>query len=104
MTTLGRGPDGDYINSAELDFWQVWHEVAAAYHLDPERTLLCGYSMGGLGTNQLAMAHPDLFAKAVTLAGAVGNVPSPRSSIPRPFPAATGPPRPSCRCPTVVSG
>ena len=76
VTTLGRGPDGDYINSAELDFWQVWHEVAATYTLDPERTLLCGYSMGGLGTNQLAMAHPDLFAKAVTLAGAVGNVPS----------------------------
>ncbi|HWC33506.1 MAG TPA: peptidase [Mycobacteriales bacterium] len=76
VTTLGRGPDGDYFDYAELDFWQVWHAVATAFSLDPERTLLCGYSMGGLGTNQLAMAHPDLFAKAVTLAGAVGNVPA----------------------------
>jgi pimeloyl-ACP methyl ester carboxylesterase len=76
VTTLGRGPDGDYFDYAELDFWQVWHSVAAAFSLDPERTLLCGYSMGGLGTNALAMAHPDLFAKAVTLAGAVGDVPT----------------------------
>jgi pimeloyl-ACP methyl ester carboxylesterase len=76
VTTLGRGPDGDYFDYAELDFWQVWHAVAGAFDLDPNRTVLCGYSMGGLGTNQLAMAHPDLFAKAVTLAGAVGNVPS----------------------------
>jgi pimeloyl-ACP methyl ester carboxylesterase len=76
VTTLGRGPDGDYFDYAELDFWQVWHSVAAHFALDPERTVLCGYSMGGLGTNALAMAHPDLFAKAVTLAGAVGNVPA----------------------------
>ncbi|MGN6474167.1 MAG: prolyl oligopeptidase family serine peptidase [Mycobacteriales bacterium] len=74
VTTLGRGPDGDYFDYAQLDFWQVWHAVAEAFSLDPERTILCGYSMGGLGTNALAIAHPDLFAKAVTLAGAVGNV------------------------------
>jgi poly(3-hydroxybutyrate) depolymerase len=76
VTTLGRGPDGNYFDDAELDFWQVWHEVAAAYRLKPNRTVLSGYSMGGIGTNQLAMAHPDLFARAVTLAGGVGNVPS----------------------------
>jgi poly(3-hydroxybutyrate) depolymerase len=76
VTTLGRGPDGNYFDSAELDFWQVWHSVAAVYRLNPNRTVISGYSMGGIGTNQIAMAHPDLFAAAVTLAGAVGNVPS----------------------------
>jgi pimeloyl-ACP methyl ester carboxylesterase len=76
VTTLGRGPDGNYFDDAELDFWQVWHQVATAYRVDPDRTILAGYSMGGIGTNQLAMEHPDLFAKAVTLAGAVGDVPS----------------------------
>jgi poly(3-hydroxybutyrate) depolymerase len=76
VTTLGRGPDGNYWDYAELDFWQVWHQVAADFRLDPNRTVLSGYSMGGIGTNQLAMEHPDLFAKAVTLAGGVGNVPT----------------------------
>lgn len=79
VTTLGRGPDGNYFDTAELDFWQVWHSVAAAYRLNPNRTVLSGYSMGGIGTNQLSMEHPDLFAAAVTLAGAVGDVPSLRN-------------------------
>jgi pimeloyl-ACP methyl ester carboxylesterase len=76
VTTLGRGPDGNFWDYAELDFWQVWHQVASDFTLDPNRTVLCGYSMGGIGTNQLAMEHPDLFAKAVTLAGGVGDVPT----------------------------
>jgi predicted esterase len=75
-TTLGRGPDGFYYDTAQLDFWQVWHAVAATYRLNPNRTVLSGYSMGGIGTNEIAMAHPDLFARAVTLAGAVGDVAS----------------------------
>jgi poly(3-hydroxybutyrate) depolymerase len=76
VTTLGRGPDGNYWDYAELDFWQVWHQVASAFTVDPNRTVLSGYSMGGIGTNQIATEHPDLFAKAVTLAGAVGDVPT----------------------------
>jgi hypothetical protein len=74
VSTLGRGPDGGYSDYAELDFWQAWHSAAAAFSLDPDRTVLSGYSMGGIGTNQLAMEHPDLFASAVTLAGGVGDV------------------------------
>ncbi|HWB65403.1 MAG TPA: peptidase [Mycobacteriales bacterium] len=76
VTPLGRGPDGNYWDYAELDFWQVWHAVAKAYRLNPNRTILSGYSMGGIGTNSLAMAHPDLFAKAVSLAGGIGTDPS----------------------------
>jgi poly(3-hydroxybutyrate) depolymerase len=76
VSPLGRGPDGVYYDSAELDFWQVWHAVAAAYRLSPNRTVLSGYSMGGIGANQLAMEHPDLFARSVTLAGGVGDIPA----------------------------
>jgi hypothetical protein len=75
VTTLGRGPDGNYFDYAELDYWQAWHAAAEAFALDPDRTILSGYSMGGIGTNQLAMAHPDLYARAVSLAGGVGDVP-----------------------------
>ena len=74
VTTLGRGPDGFYYGTAQLDFWEVWNRVAAGYRLDPERTVIAGYSMGGYGTNQIATYHPDLFAKAVVLAGASGAV------------------------------
>jgi len=76
VTTLGRGPSGFYNNDAQLDFWQVWHDVATHFSLDPGRTVLSGYSMGGIGTYALAEAHPDLFARAVGLAGALaGNTP-----------------------------
>ncbi|MDQ1466728.1 MAG: hypothetical protein QOH10_1143, partial [Actinomycetota bacterium] len=68
-TTLGRGPDGWYYEAAELDFWEVWHALAASYHLDPDRTVLSGYSMGGWATYKLGLSYPDLFAKAVVMAG-----------------------------------
>ena len=68
VTTLGRGPDGWYLDEAELDFWEVWNRTAAAFTLDPERTVLSGYSMGGYGTYRLGLTYPDLFAKAVALA------------------------------------
>jgi pimeloyl-ACP methyl ester carboxylesterase len=76
VSPLGRGPDGNYFGTAELDFWQVWHAVWLAYNLDPQRTVLAGYSMGGVGANQLAMEHPDLFARSITLAGGIGNIDS----------------------------
>lgn len=75
VTTLGRGPDGQYEGLAELDFWEVWGRVASGFRLDPERTVIAGYSMGGFGTTKLATQHPDLFAKAVTLAGSLGDYP-----------------------------
>jgi hypothetical protein len=68
-TTLGRGPDGWYYDEAELDFWQVWHSLATSYRLDPDRTVLSGYSMGGWATYKLGLSYPDLFAKAVVMAG-----------------------------------
>jgi pimeloyl-ACP methyl ester carboxylesterase len=68
-TTLGYGPDGWYFDEAENDFWSVWRSIGAAYRLDPERTVISGYSMGGYASYKLGLAYPDLFAKAMPLAG-----------------------------------
>src|SRR5436305_3807008 len=70
-TTLGRGPDGWYYDEAEVDFWEVWNRIAAAYKLDPTRTAISGYSMGGFGTYKLGLSYPSLFARAVPIAAAV---------------------------------
>lgn len=68
-TTLGRGPDGWYHDEAEVDFWQVWHELAKSYTLDPSETVLSGYSMGGYAAYKLGFEYPDLFAHSLALEG-----------------------------------
>ena len=69
-TTLGRGPDGYYRQEAELDFWEVWRTLGRTYSLDPDRTIIGGYSMGGFGAFNMGLDHPDLFAGMVILASA----------------------------------
>jgi hypothetical protein len=68
-TTLGFGADGWYFDEAEVDFWQVWRELAEAYTLDSTRTVISGYSMGGFASYKLGLTYPDLFAKAFPIAG-----------------------------------
>jgi len=68
-TTLGHGPDGWYLDEAEVDFWSVWRELAQAYRLATERTQVSGYSMGGYAAYKLGLQHPDLYAGAISLAG-----------------------------------
>ena len=69
-TTLGRGPDGYYRGVAELDFWEVWAALNRSYVLHPDHTIVAGYSMGGFGTFQFALDHPDVFAGMAVLASA----------------------------------
>lgn len=68
-TPAGRGPDGWYTDLAEADVFEVWADVARHYPLDPQRTAVSGYSMGGYGTFRLAARYPDLFGKAFTTVG-----------------------------------
>lgn len=70
-TTEGFGPAGWYYNEAETDFWQVWRALAQAYTLDPARTVITGYSMGGWASYKLAFEHPDDFAGAFSMDGPV---------------------------------
>lgn len=65
----GRSPSNPWYGDAELDFWEVWRDVAGSYALDPERTVISGYSMGGLGTFRIGLAYPSAFTQAVSVAG-----------------------------------
>jgi hypothetical protein len=68
-TTEGFGPDGWYFDEAEQDFWSVWHALAQSYRLDPTRTVMSGYSMGGWASYKLTLEHPDLYSQAMPLEG-----------------------------------
>jgi len=69
LTTEGRGPDGWYHDAAEVDLFEAWADVAARYDLDPARTTISGYSMGGYGTYRIASLYPDLFSGAFAIVG-----------------------------------
>jgi MYXO-CTERM domain-containing protein len=68
-TSESRGPDGWYYDSAEADVFEMWNDVAHHYLLDPTKTTLTGYSMGGYATYKLGTQFPDLFARAFVTVG-----------------------------------
>jgi hypothetical protein len=69
ISPSGRSPSNPWYTDAELDFWQVWRDVAAHFPLDPNRTVIAGYSMGGLGSLRLGLAYPAAFSQVVSIAG-----------------------------------
>lgn len=68
-TAMARGDDGWYQNEAEYDVFEMWNDIAYHYALDPNRTAITGYSMGGYATYRLGTLYPDLFGKAMTVVG-----------------------------------
>jgi pimeloyl-ACP methyl ester carboxylesterase len=70
-TTEGFGDGGWYFEAAQVDFWDVWHQLASDYDLNPDQTVMSGYSMGGFASYKLALEYPDLFAQAMPLEGPV---------------------------------
>ena len=72
VTPHARGPDGFYFDHAAADVFEVWADVARRYALDPDWTVIAGYSMGGYGAYKLASQFPDLFARAQTTVGPPG--------------------------------
>ena len=69
ITCECRGEDGWYQQEAEYDVFEMWNDVASHFTLDPDRTAINGYSMGGYATYRLATLYPDLFGKAFTIVG-----------------------------------
>jgi S-formylglutathione hydrolase FrmB len=69
VTPLGRGRS-HYESWGEGDVMQVLDDATRRFSVDPDRIVLGGYSMGGLGVYRLATVHPDRWATLVTWAGA----------------------------------
>jgi hypothetical protein len=74
LTPGGRGPDGFYAGIAEADTFEAWADVARHYALDPDWTVVTGYSMGGFGTYRLLARWPDLFSRGWSVVGVPGTV------------------------------
>jgi pimeloyl-ACP methyl ester carboxylesterase len=72
LSPLGRGHDGWYVDSSEVDVFEAWADAALHVRLDPDRTAISGYSMGGYATYRLGGLFPDLFAKGFTVVGPPG--------------------------------
>jgi hypothetical protein len=70
ITPEARGPAGGYTGYALADVFDVWNDVARRYKLDRGASVVTGYSMGGIGTFEIAELYPDLFAAAQATAGA----------------------------------
>ncbi|OGV64737.1 MAG: hypothetical protein A2498_13535 [Lentisphaerae bacterium RIFOXYC12_FULL_60_16] len=65
---FGRG-NTDYQGIGERDVLRVVSEMQTRYSIDPDRIVLSGLSMGGMGVWTLAAHHPDRFAGALIIAG-----------------------------------
>lgn len=48
---------------------EILEQIKKNYSIDENRLYLTGYSMGGYGTWNLLMNHPDMFAAAVPMCG-----------------------------------
>ena len=55
---------------AEQDVLDVVADATARFGVDPDRVVLTGYSLGGVGTFRLAQLYPDRWAGAVEIVGA----------------------------------
>ncbi len=71
-TPLAHGPDGWYHDQGESSVFEVWADVNRHFDLDPDRSYVSGYSMGGYGTYKLGVEYPDLWARAFTTVGPPG--------------------------------
>ena len=70
VTPLARGGNTWYLNEGERDVFEVWNRLADTYALDPDRTVVSGWSMGGVGTTRFATNYPHLFTGAAIISGA----------------------------------
>ena len=69
ITPLARGSDTWYLDAGFRDTMDAWADARRHYALDPERTAITGYSMGGYMTYRLGLLMPDRFSRASVYVG-----------------------------------
>jgi dienelactone hydrolase len=69
VSPFGRGELMGYEGLGGDDVMRVLADVRRAYDVDPDRITLTGLSMGGGGTWQIGLRHPELFAAIAPVCG-----------------------------------
>jgi len=82
----GGGGGGNYIHvnaygrannsyrwAGETDIYECIASVEKRYNIDRDRILLAGFSLGGAGSWQIGLHHPDMFCGLEVDAGVIGN-------------------------------
>jgi len=69
VSPYARGELMGYDGLGGEDVMRVLADVRRAYHVDPERISLTGLSMGGGGTWEIGLRHPELFAALAPVCG-----------------------------------
>ena len=69
VSPFGRGELMGYDGLGGDDVMRVLADVRRAYDIDPDRISLTGLSMGGEGTWQIGLRHPELFAALAPVCG-----------------------------------
>jgi predicted esterase len=63
----------DYYGIATDDVYQTASDVAAAYHIDPQKVYLVGYSMGAFSVFKIGPTHGSVWHGVMAIAGAILN-------------------------------
>jgi hypothetical protein len=69
IAVLGRGRLSLYDGLGEGDVMEAIRWMQSHYRIDPDRTYIRGWSMGGCGTWRMASRYPDTFAAAMADCG-----------------------------------
>ena len=69
-TDVLAGSEHVFDGPSEQDVLDVVDDASARFDVDPDRVVLTGYSVGGVGTFRMAQLHPDKWAGAIPVVGA----------------------------------
>ncbi len=58
-----------YAGAGHVDVLQAYEDAHKIFTIDPTRTYVAGYSMGGWGAYMMSVLYPDRFAAAFAIAG-----------------------------------